>query len=127
MDDQRLLRRIHRRQPRHRRVEREDRVELDRRGVALRLRQRPAQRRIMRIADRHHRVHAVHRPAQDDEDEARVAGAGRGEGEARGQRDDAGQGGAAEQRAAGEDHNLLRRWCHPREAGTMTSFEIRAA
>ena len=122
VDDEALLRGVHRGEPRHRGMKREDRVELDRLHLARRVSERAAQARVMRISDRHDGGHAVHRAAQDDEDETRVGRRG-GEGEIGGEREHAGERRAGEEGATGEDHDRTpKKSCWRRPAPMVVPF-----
>ena len=77
MNDDRLIGREHAMQIRHRRIEREEIVELERRRLAVE-RQRLVAAKLdpVRIADRRHRRESVECAAQDDGEKARVAAFG---------------------------------------------------
>jgi hypothetical protein len=94
MHDRRGARLVHAVQVRHRRIERKERIERQRRGLAVE-REAPvaAQRHPVRIADRGDRGQAIERAAQHDHQQARIAALG-----AR----DLRQIGPGEQRAGGE-------------------------
>ena len=74
MDHDRLFSPEHGVQVRHRRIERKEIIELERRGFAIQ-RQRifGAEREPIRIADRSHRRKSVQRAAKNDREKARVA------------------------------------------------------
>ena len=81
VDDGRLFRVIEALEGGERRVKAEPALERQRGAIARGgEREIAVQRRIVGIADRRDRRESVHRPAQDDDDEARVARAGRARG-----------------------------------------------